>query len=107
MMRSSERMISRTQPLLSVAPRHLFSANEGSHPEVEEARDPETFDDSEFYQQLLKEFLETSGGGPQAAGSVVPALSKRKKNLRDRRASKGRRLRYDVQVGKCTGRVGR
>lgn len=30
------------------------------------ARDPETFDDSEFYQQLLKELLEGSGADAAA-----------------------------------------
>lgn len=95
MLRSSERMVSRTQPLLAEAPRRLCSSPQDPPPE-EGARDPETFDDSDFYQQLLKEFLEASTG----AGVRVPvpaAPSKKKKNVRDRRASKGRRLRYDVQ----------
>ena len=35
----------------------------------DEERDPETFDDAELYQQLLKEFLESSAGtGAQSSG---------------------------------------
>ena len=57
-----------------------------------EARDPETFDDAEFYQTLLREFLEArdeAGGGALAAGP-------KQRRTVDRRASKGRKLRYHV-----------
>lgn len=60
--------------------------------------DPETFDDSEFYQQLLREFLEQSD--PSALGSMALYASGRqhskKRKQVDRRASKGRKLRYNV-----------
>ena len=61
--------------------------------ENDDARDPETYDDGEFYQTLLKEFLE----GKQVAGSVANWYSgKKHRKLVDRRASKGRKLRYHV-----------
>ncbi|GIL75458.1 hypothetical protein Vretimale_8087 [Volvox reticuliferus] len=59
----------------------------------EEERDPETYDDGEFYQQLLKEFLDK--GISEGAATVAKGTKKRK--LVDRRASKGRKLRYHVQ----------
>ncbi|KAL6764675.1 apoptosis-antagonizing transcription factor [Haematococcus lacustris] len=59
-------------------------------------RDPETYDDSELYQQLLKEFLEFSAAGG-AAGLSGPAGGAKKRKLVDRRASKGRKIRYNVQ----------
>ncbi|GIL51371.1 hypothetical protein Vafri_7370 [Volvox africanus] len=62
---------------------------------LEEERDPETYDDGEFYQQLLKEFLDK---GILEGASVMPKGAKKRK-LVDRRASKGRKLRYHVQVG--------
>lgn len=92
MMKSSERLIKRTQPNIGGMPRRLCSCA-GTHTDLE--RDPESFDDSDFYQQLLKEFLEASN--PIRAHMPV-AIKKKAKPLRDRRASKGRRLRYDVQV---------
>ena len=92
LMKSSERLQKRTQPEIGTLPRRLCSHSE---PTDCERGDPETFDDSEFYQQLLKEFLEAS----TAAGILLPATNKKKaKPLRNRRASKGRQLRYDVQV---------
>lgn len=64
------------------------------------AHDPETFDDSEFYQQLLKEFLEAGAAAGLANGAVgaaaVRSAAAKRRNVVDRRASKGRKLRYDV-----------
>ena len=57
------------------------------------------YEDADFYEQALKEFLETHGAGsnPEAAG--VPAANKPPKRRKqvDRRASKGRKLRYHTQ----------
>lgn len=83
--------------------------------------DPETFDDSEFYSFLLKEFIESSGntdaslysvgwlGGYGVAWARLVTirgkalnrhLSRRqvpkKRKVVDHRASKGRKLRYHV-----------
>ncbi|GLC43953.1 hypothetical protein PLESTB_000213500 [Pleodorina starrii] len=60
---------------------------------TEEERDPETYDDSEFYQQLLKEFLDKG----LSDGAAAAPKSAKKRKLVDRRASKGRKLRYHVQ----------
>lgn len=57
-------------------------------------RDPETFDDAEFYQTLLKEFIE-SGVAGSMGGSAALRTTKRRKIV-DRRASKGRKIRYQV-----------
>ncbi|PRW61539.1 AATF isoform X1 [Chlorella sorokiniana] len=59
---------------------------------LEEERDPETYDDSEFYQTLLREFLE---GSADAGGANWHTGPKHRKAV-DRRASKGRKLRYHV-----------
>ncbi|XP_048561883.1 putative uncharacterized protein DDB_G0270496 isoform X1 [Triticum urartu] len=59
--------------------------------------DPELIDDSEFYHQLLKEFLESCDNG--ASESAFYALRKKqnkKRKLVDRRASKSRKIRYSV-----------
>ena len=59
----------------------------------------ETYEDADFYEQALKEFLETRGAGSSPGAVSVPALSKPPKRRKqvDRRASKGRKLRYHVQ----------
>ncbi|EEF43953.1 Protein BFR2, putative [Ricinus communis] len=59
--------------------------------------DPELLDDSEFYQQLLKEFFETID--PSSSETAFYALKKlrtKKRKLVDRRASKSRKIRYNV-----------
>ncbi|KAM3583753.1 rRNA-processing protein bfr2 [Umbelopsis sp. WA50703] len=63
--------------------------------------DAEIFDDNDFYQQLLKELIESrmvDTDDPIALGMRWAALkqNKQKKKVVDTRASKGRRLRYHV-----------
>ena len=58
----------------------------------------EVFDDGEFYHQQLKDFLESNGdGGDRAMSALEGARRRRSKRAGvDRRATKGRKLRYDV-----------
>lgn len=51
-----------------------------------------SFDDGEFYQQLLKEFLSRAGAGAGPGGAAAAPSQKRRKVV-DRRASKGRKIR--------------
>uniref|UniRef100_K3WRT7 Apoptosis-antagonizing transcription factor C-terminal domain-containing protein n=1 Tax=Globisporangium ultimum (strain ATCC 200006 / CBS 805.95 / DAOM BR144) TaxID=431595 RepID=K3WRT7_GLOUD len=52
------------------------------------------YDDSDFYQQLLKEFLESGGGSGQ--DTLLQRTHRKKKKIVNRKASKGRQLRYTV-----------
>ena len=54
----------------------------------------ELYDDADFYEQVLKEFLESAGAGAGLAAASKPA---KRRKIVDRRASKGRKLRYHVQ----------
>ncbi|KAG8664025.1 hypothetical protein MANES_01G272000v8 [Manihot esculenta] len=59
--------------------------------------DPELIDDSEFYQHLLKEFFESID--PTSSETAFYALKKlqtKKRKIVDRRASKSRKIRYNV-----------
>ncbi|KQK02801.1 putative uncharacterized protein DDB_G0270496 [Brachypodium distachyon] len=59
--------------------------------------DPELIDDSEFYHQLLKEFLEScDAGGSETAFYALRKKQHKKRKLVDRRASKSRKIRYTV-----------
>lgn len=56
------------------------------------------FDDSDFYSQLLRDLIDNAGimeAGTSSAATDALHTRKRKRNV-DVRASKGRRLRYDV-----------
>ncbi|XP_052194760.1 uncharacterized protein LOC127802781 [Diospyros lotus] len=59
--------------------------------------DPELLDDSEFYQQLLKEFFETfDGTTSETAFYAIKRMQTKKRKIVDRRASKSRKIRYHV-----------
>ncbi|XP_047938683.1 putative uncharacterized protein DDB_G0270496 [Salvia hispanica] len=59
--------------------------------------DPELLDDSEFYQQLLKEFFETvDPSSSEVAFYALKRLQTKKRKIVDRRASKSRKIRYHV-----------
>ncbi|KAK1610879.1 hypothetical protein QYE76_034552 [Lolium multiflorum] len=58
--------------------------------------DPQLIDDSEFYHQLLKEFLESCDGASESAFYALRKKQHKKRKLVDRRASKSRKIRYNV-----------
>ena len=106
-MRAPGRLIEKSRPPKRAAPARLGEAkvadgdNEPStlvsvdESDDAEAREHELYDDVDFYEQLLKEFLE-GGNEASAAGGGVSRAVKVRKNV-DRKASKGRKLRYHVQ----------
>lgn len=58
--------------------------------------DEEVFDDTDFYQQLLRDVIESKGGG---SGQLMGSQKQKKtKKHVDTRASKGRKLRFVVFV---------
>ncbi|AES98142.1 putative apoptosis-antagonizing transcription factor, AATF leucine zipper-containing [Medicago truncatula] len=70
------------------------SSNE---PETHADGDPELLDDSEFYQQLLKEFFETiDPSSSEKAFYAMKRMQTKKRKIVDRRASKSRKIRYNV-----------
>ncbi|GFR18835.1 protein AATF [Trichonephila clavata] len=62
--------------------------------------DPEIFDDDDFYRQILKEIIESKSFGVDAAAirkqMDIQKMRNKMKRKVDTRASKGRKLRYDV-----------
>ncbi|CAI7813049.1 unnamed protein product [Closterium sp. NIES-54] len=70
--------------------------NEGEEEEQEGEWDMDSYDDTEFYQQLLREFLDSSHLEELGIASqqVVRRLRGSKGKAVDRRASKGRKVRY-------------
>lgn len=85
-----ERLVSRTRVPRSCAPVQA---------QLDVEHDPEVFDDTDLYQQLLKalvdqRMVDTSAGGA-VRWSTAMRDSKKKKKV-DTRASKGRKMRYHV-----------
>jgi len=87
-----DRLISRTRTPRSCAP--IQAAND----DIEQ--DPEIFDDTDLYQQLLKALVDQRMVGSSVGGAVQWAAAmrdaKKKKKKVDTKASKGRKLRYHV-----------
>ena len=120
-----DRLVNRSRPPAHLAPRRLGEPDasaetkrkRGDAFENEKAFDEEAtrlfgggdstrdervadaYDDADFYEQALKEFLETRGAGSNPGAASVPAAMKPPKRRKqvDRRASKGRKLRYHTQ----------
>ncbi|KZP01810.1 TRAUB-domain-containing protein [Calocera viscosa TUFC12733] len=88
----------------ALARRATANGDEGDEGEtaVDEEDDEEVFDDSEFYGSLLREIIDSrSGSSGTASGLALDQLlpnrrSKAHKPRVDTRASKGRKLRYEV-----------
>lgn len=92
-MQDTERLVSRTQTPRSCAPTQAAK---------KVGKDPNIYDDADFYQLLLKELVDqrsadTSTGGGQAATIRFAAAkeAKTKKHV-DTKASKGRKMRFGV-----------
>ena len=85
-------LLSRTRRKRSKGP-HVTSEEGAGDKGSDE--DEEVFDDTDFYQQLLRDVIESKGGSGQLMSSQT--RKKSKKNV-DTRASKGRKLRFVVLV---------
>lgn len=69
---------------------------------VTESNHPNIFDDSDFYHQLLRELIERKTSGATESGNTgrqwlqIQKLRSKLKKKVDTKASKGRKIRYDV-----------
>lgn len=96
-MRDPSRTIKRMQirkPLVGVFGAVPSASTNITGENTNEDGDPELLDDSEFYQQLLREFLESASSTAEFYAHKRKYVKKRK--IVDRRASKSRKIRYHV-----------
>ena len=124
-MRLPDRLVRRSQPPTHLAPKRLgepvrsygdvkgggegvtYNETQNNKTDLHTSDDenngrvPEVYEDADFYEQALKEFLDTHAGSSRIKSGLNPQIgqqkpAKRRKQV-DRRASKGRKLRYHVQ----------
>ncbi|GFY49494.1 protein AATF [Trichonephila inaurata madagascariensis] len=112
-LQDKSRLIKRTQLKRSVyrilgksEPSNSKSANENEEISVSKQDmllkdyDPEIFDDDDFYRQILKDIIESKSFGVDADAirkqMDIQKMRNKMKRKVDTRASKGRKLRYDV-----------
>jgi len=55
--------------------------------------DPEVFDDTDFYQQLLRDVIDARNGGSGSQDWIQAQKERKKKKAVDTKASKGRKIR--------------
>ncbi|KAJ7623459.1 apoptosis antagonizing transcription factor-domain-containing protein [Roridomyces roridus] len=58
--------------------------------------DVEVFDDTDFYQQLLRDIIDSRGNGPGSNDWMAAQKQKKAKKKVDTKASKGRKIRYEA-----------
>ena len=56
--------------------------------------DPELFDDTDFYQKMLRDIIDSRGGKDSSQDWLAIQKQKKAKKEVDTKASKGRKLRY-------------
>ena len=84
-------LVSRTQLKRSKGSR--VTSDHGSI-EDEDVEDVEVFDDTDFYQQLLRDVIDAKGGSAGGVDWMASQRQKKSKKHVDTKASKGRKLRY-------------
>ncbi|XWS67906.1 hypothetical protein CRYUN_Cryun04dG0044900 [Craigia yunnanensis] len=95
-MRDPSRMIKQMQQRISTIG-VTEATNNANGEEAHTEGDPELLDDSEFYQQSLKEFFETvDPTSSETAFYALKRLQTKKRKIVDRHASKSRKIRYHV-----------
>jgi len=87
-------LVSRTQLKRSKEPR-VTSQRDPVFDEKEVA-DVEVFDDTDFYQQLLRDVIDAKGGSVGRTDWMASQKQKKPKRHIDTKASKGRKLRFVV-----------
>ncbi|DAZ93555.1 TPA: hypothetical protein N0F65_006543 [Lagenidium giganteum] len=78
------------------APLDVDAGNTTSEEGDEDRLDELMYDDADFYQQLLKEFIESGSSAGGVHDVLAQRAHKKKKKVVNRKASKGRVLRYVV-----------
>ncbi|KAJ4473701.1 apoptosis-antagonizing transcription factor [Lentinula aciculospora] len=88
---TADKLLHRTQQWRGKGQRLGVGVQEGA----ESDRDPEIFDDTDFYQQLLRDVIDARNDSGVNDWMAVQKQKKAKKKV-DTKASKGRKLRYDL-----------
>ncbi|KAF8920698.1 apoptosis-antagonizing transcription factor [Mucidula mucida] len=86
------KLLQRTQLWRGKGPRLANS----TIPDDEEERAADIFDDTDFYQQLLRDVIDAKNGVNGPDDWIVAQKQRKAKKKVDTKASKGRKIRYDV-----------
>ncbi|TFK39409.1 apoptosis-antagonizing transcription factor [Crucibulum laeve] len=87
-----DKLVGKTQVRRGKVPRIGIVAEN----EDEDKVDAEIFDDTDFYQKMLRDIIDSRNGGTGQEDWMVLQKQKKAKKKVDTKASKGRKLRYEV-----------
>jgi protein AATF/BFR2 len=62
--------------------------------DAEDIVDPDVFDDTDFYQKMLRDIIDARGSGNKNEDWMLLQKQKKAKKKVDTKASKGRKLRF-------------
>jgi len=85
------KLLARTQ--VTRVKKARIGASEGESAEEGDILDPEIFDDTDFYQKMLRDIIDARGSGGKAEDWILLQKQKKAKKKVDTKASKGRKLR--------------
>jgi len=89
-----EKLLAKTQILRGKKGR--IGAPQEENVDVPDAVDPDIFDDTDFYQKMLRDIIDARGDNNGGEDWMVSQKQKKAKKKVDTKASKGRKLRYEV-----------
>jgi len=89
-----EKLLSRTRVARVRKPRIGAEPSETKGEDGEDQPDVEIFDDTDFYQKLLRDIIDSRGDGNKNEDWMVLQKQKKAKKKVDTKASKGRKIRF-------------
>jgi len=89
-----DKLLTRTQ--IMRGKKRRIGASEEDDLEAEDTPDPEIFDDSDFYQKMLRNIIDARGDGGKTEDWMLLQKQKKAKKKVDTKASKGRKLRFVI-----------
>ncbi|KZV68978.1 TRAUB-domain-containing protein [Peniophora sp. CONT] len=90
------RFVGRTRTVRGVRRRVRLADGDAEEEKDADEGDVEVFDDTDFYQQLLRDVVDSGAGDRVQADWIAAQKARKARKQVDTRASKGRKLRYDV-----------
>jgi protein AATF/BFR2 len=89
-----DKLLARTQ--VTRVKRARIGASEEENAGEGVTLDPEVFDDTDFYQRMLRDIIDARGNGSKTEDWMLLQKQKKAKKKVDTKASKGRKLRFVI-----------
>ena len=87
-----EKLLARTQ--ISRGKKGRIGVSQEENVDMSDTVDPDVFDDTDFYQKMLRDIIDARGDGNGGEDWMVSQKQKKARKKVDTKASKGRKLRF-------------